>query len=109
MADATDLKSVEVNPRVGSNPTGPTILDEMAPFTEEHWRYLMTKEKPGVIQPMDNWKDQSTYACVTRRFFVSKEGDIGRCRRHAPVVEKGYPVVYATDWCGDHKMGRNPR
>jgi hypothetical protein len=20
----------------------------------------------------------------------------------------GYPVVYADDWCGDHKLGTNP-
>ncbi len=28
---------------------------------------------------------------------------IGRCRRHAPTMN-GYPVVYPTDWCGDHKL-----
>lgn len=30
-------------------------------------------------------------------------GRIGRCRRHAPTMN-GYPVVFETDWCGDHKM-----
>jgi len=29
--------------------------------------------------------------------------DIGRCRRHAPTMN-GYPVVFGTDWCGDHKL-----
>jgi len=28
---------------------------------------------------------------------------IGRCRRHAPTMN-GYPVVFTTDWCGDHKL-----
>jgi hypothetical protein len=28
---------------------------------------------------------------------------IGRCRRHAPTIS-GYPVVYLSDWCGDHKL-----
>lgn len=28
---------------------------------------------------------------------------VGRCRRHAPTMN-GYPVVYETDWCGDHKL-----
>ena len=28
---------------------------------------------------------------------------VGRCRRHAPTMT-GYPVVYETDWCGDHKL-----
>lgn len=29
--------------------------------------------------------------------------DIGRCRRHAPTMA-GFPVVFVTDWCGDHKL-----
>lgn len=28
---------------------------------------------------------------------------IGRCRRHAPTMS-GFPVVFDTDWCGDHKL-----
>lgn len=28
---------------------------------------------------------------------------IGRCRRHSPTMS-GYPVVYESDWCGDHKL-----
>ncbi len=31
---------------------------------------------------------------------------IGRCRRHAPTMN-GYPVVYMSDWCGDHKLNEN--
>lgn len=55
----------------------------------------------------DNWKDLSTYNCSTCRFFVLKEAKVGRCRRHAPELN-GYPVVYESDWCGDHKLGTNP-
>ena len=29
--------------------------------------------------------------------------NLGRCRRHAPTMS-GYPAVFATDWCGDHKL-----
>lgn len=32
--------------------------------------------------------------------------DVGRCRRHAPSMG-GYPVVYANDWCGDHRIDEN--
>jgi hypothetical protein len=32
--------------------------------------------------------------------------EIGRCRRHAPSMN-GYPVVFVTDWCGDHKLDEN--
>jgi hypothetical protein len=28
--------------------------------------------------------------------------EIGRCRRNAPSI-KGYPAVFPTDWCGEHK------
>jgi len=28
-----------------------------------------------------------------------------RCRRNAPTI-KGFPAVYADDWCGDHKMSK---
>jgi hypothetical protein len=31
---------------------------------------------------------------------------IGRCRKHAPTMS-GYPAVYPTDWCGDHKLDEN--
>lgn len=31
---------------------------------------------------------------------------VGRCRRHAPSMG-GYPVVYQTDWCGDHRVDEN--
>lgn len=41
-------------------------------------------------------------------FFVTKTlaGSafiLGRCRRHAPVMS-GFPAVFPTDWCGDHKL-----
>ncbi len=32
--------------------------------------------------------------------------DVGRCRRHAPTIN-GYPVVFMTDWCGDHRLDEN--
>jgi hypothetical protein len=28
---------------------------------------------------------------------------VGRCRKRAPSMD-GYPVVFLTDWCGDHKL-----
>lgn len=55
----------------------------------------------------DNWADLSTYACQTCRFFVPKDESKGRCRRRAPTMD-GFPVVYPSDWCGDHKLGSIP-
>jgi len=63
----------------------------------------------------DNWmKRDSSRICDTCIFFIEKESKdskkhitIGRCRRHAPVVGEGYPVVFPTDWCGDHKLDEN--
>ena len=37
---------------------------------------------------------------------VEERGHIGRCRRHAPTMS-GYPVVFESDWCGDHKLNEN--
>jgi len=30
-------------------------------------------------------------------------GALGRCRRHAPTMA-GFPAVFQSDWCGDHKL-----
>jgi len=70
----------------------------------------------------DPWKNRSEgLLCKTCWMFVKKavspeksigktekddRGDIGRCRKHAPTMN-GYPVVFETDWCGDHKVDEN--
>ena len=35
-----------------------------------------------------------------------KPRQVGRCYRHAPTIT-GYPIVFETDWCGDHKLDEN--
>jgi len=54
----------------------------------------------------DNWRNSNSFICATCLYYVEKDSelDVGRCRRLAPTI-KGYPVVYGTDWCGDHKLG----
>jgi hypothetical protein len=61
----------------------------------------------------DNWADRGKgRVCKKCMFFAEKEAPddgkthliIGRCRRHAPVSNEGYPVVFANDWCGDFKL-----
>lgn len=65
----------------------------------------------------DPWVHRSSgMRCKTCIWFVKKEPtgfisnpgqqEIGRCRRHAPTMG-GYPVVYMTDWCGDHRLDEN--
>ena len=68
--------------------------------------------------PIDPWKHRdSGMRCRTCIWFVPKLGSpiqatkadapvVGRCRRHAPTMG-GYPVVYQTDWCGDHRLDEN--
>ncbi len=65
---------------------------------------------------MDNWTNRHKgMVCGTCRFYVEKEPiksfkdtkETGRCRRNAPIVGEGYPVVFPTDWCGDHKLDEN--
>ena len=68
----------------------------------------------------DPWKHRGKgMRCATCMWFVHKvverpdqdpqlttAGTLGRCRRHAPTMN-GYPAVYETDWCGDHKVDEN--
>jgi hypothetical protein len=35
--------------------------------------------------------------------LIEGRGPVGRCRRHAPTMN-GWPVMFASDWCGDHKL-----
>ncbi len=57
----------------------------------------------------DPWVHRSKgMRCKTCMWFVPKRiGDkpykVGRCRRRAPTVS-GFPVVFLTDWCGDHRL-----
>lgn len=61
---------------------------------------------------MDKWDRKTDFGCSTCMMYVPKiehsngPGE-GRCRRNAPTM-KGYPVVFACDWCGEHKRGSNP-
>ena len=67
----------------------------------------------------DPWAQRSSgMKCLTCIWFVPKQRigtsnsdvnaliQVGRCRRHAPTMN-GYPVVYMTDWCGDHRIDEN--
>jgi hypothetical protein len=64
---------------------------------------------------MDNWKHRAkTMLCQTCMWFAEKAPAedaatvpvIGRCRKKAPTMS-GWPVMYTTDWCGEHKLDEN--
>lgn len=63
------------------------------------------------LPPADPWAHRSAgMRCRTCMWYVEKASDsaplkrgLGRCRRHAPALQ-GFPVVFAEDWCGDHKL-----
>lgn len=75
-------------------------------------------EDPCPLPVEDPWIHRAMgMRCSTCIWFVKKEPapmiaqhpgqhEIGRCRRHAPTVG-GYPVVYKSDWCGDHRLDEN--
>lgn len=75
----------------------------------------MTKRKatltPDPIQnpPRDPWAGRiQGLHCETCIWYVRKAAagdniEVGRCRRHAPTMA-GYPVVFPSDWCGDHRL-----
>ena len=58
----------------------------------------------------DPWKHRSTgmwcHSCMwynPKREGTAGSPGLGRCRKRAPTMN-GYPVVFDTDWCGDHKL-----
>ena len=57
--------------------------------------------------PPDPWIHRSTgLRCSTCMWFAEKGLELGRCRRRAPSPDGsiGWPVVYRSDWCGQHKL-----
>ena len=61
----------------------------------------------------DPWKHRSEgMTCKTCMWFVVKavkgkvKQTVGRCRRRSPSMN-GYPTVFVSDWCGDHKLDEN--
>ncbi len=70
----------------------------------------------SVAKKADPWKHRSEgMSCATCMWSVAKvvrssQGEnpsiLGRCRRRAPTLN-GYPAIFATDWCGDHKLDEN--
>ena len=53
-------------------------------------------ERPG-----DNWQHKSSeMLCATCMYYCNT-----RCRRNSPTIS-GYPAVYETDWCGNHKLDK---
>jgi hypothetical protein len=74
-------------------------------------RYSFLEANNDILgqQKADPWKNRSAgMKCNTCMWYAEKKlptnhSPLGRCRRHAPTMS-GYPVVYPTDWCGDHKL-----
>ena len=68
-------------------------------------------ETPATATTPDNWKHRSEgMSCATCMWYVQKVAKnpgrakaLGRCRKHAPTLG-GWPVMFAADWCGDHKL-----
>jgi len=74
------------------------------PNEKESWdTSLDAKELPEEM--LDPWMHRSVnMKCQSCMWHCPKDDtSVGRCRRHAPTMN-GYPVVFITDWCGDHKL-----
>lgn len=84
-----------------------------------HFATERAKQAEG--ERADPWSDRSKgMRCATCVFFVPKiahgklaggasmdtASRLGRCRRSNPTM-KGYPAVFVTDWCGEHKLDEN--
>lgn len=73
-------------------------------------------ESETVDTRKDPWKYRNSgMVCQSCCWFKEKTPEdnqkvghrvIGRCRRHAPNIN-GFPVVFSSDWCGDHRLDEN--
>lgn len=100
-AYATSLMEEEIPGQILRNQRVADVLDR---FEEK------TRERCGP----DPWKHRSlSMKCSSCMWYVQKtlarsddprlDVELGRCRRRAPTMN-GYPAVFTTDWCGDHKL-----
>jgi hypothetical protein len=75
-------------------------------------RKAFSAPKTAVSCTPDPWKHRSAgMRCQSCMWSVMKDVPegckiVGRCRRHAPTMN-GYPIIFADDWCGDHKLDEN--
>ena len=76
-------------------------------FAQEGPENSVSKERE--MDCVDPWADRAKgMRCSCCMWFVVKStgdyrGALGRCRRRSPTMS-GFPVVFGTDWCGDHKL-----
>lgn len=64
----------------------------------------------------DNWVHRSErMSCATCMWYVQKAQSadnpvvavaVGRCRKKSPSMD-GWPVMFSSDWCGQHKLDEN--
>ena len=92
----------------------------MAIFDEDDPEVVAARAQADVIltEIADPWAHRSEgMRCGTCMWFAVKQdlrfnlvddprGALGRCRRHAPTMS-GFPAVFTSDWCGDHKLDEN--
>lgn len=74
---------------------------------------LLLRRLVSVRGIVDNWGNRSfKCVCLCCMYYHEKTSTaeksivVGRCRRRAPTVS-GWPVVFPTDTCGDHKIDEN--
>lgn len=72
--------------------------------------YFVAKEAP---KPAFRFLTKDQYQAMKEAGTVQEltedqlaDMKIGRCRRHAPTMS-GWPVMFKSDWCGDHKLDEN--
>lgn len=89
-----------------------TLLPDLAllgytgpePFVGDKILPVNTKGETNMAEQRDPWANRSErMRCWTCIFYVEKANEVGRCRRRSPTLN-GYPVVFQSDWCGDHKL-----
>ena len=88
------------------------MFSEFGPFSD-----IFDRSEESPLMAEDNWVHRSAgMRCQTCMWYVQKtrmhdnsggESElptgVGRCRRRSPTLS-GWPAMYDSDWCGDHKI-----
>lgn len=85
-----DKKKVESTPKTATE----SVVETAVRMAKQDIRLVSPKD-------YDNWGSPDTFKCETCKSYINF-----RCRRHAPRGQEGWPAVYPTDFCGQHKMAK---
>lgn len=86
---------------------GQVEVEEKGDFMLDPWKHRSKKMQCDscmwFVVKKNSYENRETVLVDTP---IPPPSDLGRCRRRSPSMN-GYPAVFRSDWCGDHKLDEN--